>query len=69
MSQSISIPGIAGGSGIVVVLVLIGVVLYYTGAGPTGAATLAIKGGISIGIILGILGIIGVIVTLIKRIS
>jgi len=49
-----------GGTGIVAVLIIAGIILIQTNTSPTAGST-AISGGVFIGIILGILGIFGVI--------
>ena len=65
MTQKIFGLGI-GGTGIVAVLIIAGIILYSSGAN-SGAANAAVWGGIYIGIALGILGIIGVLISLSKR--
>lgn len=55
-----------GGTGIVAVLIIAGIILYTSGINIP-ASNLAIIGGVTIGIILGGLGIVGVLITLFKR--
>ena len=54
------------GSGIVAVLVILGIFLVVLRINPE-AGNMAIWGGILIGILFGVLGIFGIIVTLLKR--
>ncbi|MBI4154741.1 hypothetical protein HY498_01505 [Candidatus Woesearchaeota archaeon] len=56
-----------GGSGIIAVLVVAGILLKILNIHQT-AGNLSIWAGIAIGIALGVLGIFGVLITLIKRI-
>jgi hypothetical protein len=64
MSQSIFGLGL-GGSGIVAVLIIAGIILYSFGMPQANTALVA---GIGIGSVLGVLGIFGVLITLAKRI-
>jgi hypothetical protein len=66
MSQSIFGFGL-GGTGIVAVLIIAGILMSKTGVSSSAAST-ALTAGVSIGTILGILGIIGVLITLFKRV-
>ncbi|MBU3907337.1 MAG: hypothetical protein KKA64_03745 [Nanoarchaeota archaeon] len=56
-----------GATGIVGVLILAGIILANTGINQD-ASQLAIKSGITLGIIFGGLGVIGILVTLSKRV-
>jgi hypothetical protein len=56
------------GTGIVTVLVVLGLILKMTNADASIGA-IAIGGGILIGLALGALGIVGVLITLVKRLS
>ena len=49
-----------GGTGIVAVLIIAGIILSTTKVSPS-AGSLAISGGVLIGIVLGLLGIFGVL--------
>jgi len=63
MAQKIFGPGV-GGSGIVAVLIIAGILLTRLNVSP-GAGSMAIFGGVTIGIILGFLGVMGVLKRLI----
>lgn len=54
------------GTGIVTVLVVLGLILKMTNA-DNSVGDIAIGGGILIGLALGVLGVVGVVITLMKR--
>ncbi len=57
-----------GAVGIVGVLIRAGLLILNSGANPDLGNT-ALKGGVTIGLIFGVLGVIGIIITLLKRLA